>query len=631
MHISKFQLNNYKSYLSSPEIELSTGFNVIVGRNNAGKTTLLDSLRLNFQNISKPHRSLETLPSPDTPIDPNSRAEVSISISRDELLDIHNKSMKELSLPIPTSDEGMPFSRSKGAHDPDFQRGIYEWVLSHETFTLNFRVGNEGWTVPNSTSFGLYEAPTGKGVARHYISHIVHPDGTTSISGPLNSNETKSDFGFQLIPYFIQRIYSFRAERVVGRCEAGGSEALDPTARNLAEVLDNLQRNPPRFQRFNKLVQSVLPQILHITVQQAQAPDIQTREVVIWPVDPVTERLDLTVPLSESGTGIGQVLAILYVVFTSTFARTILIDEPQSFLHPGAVRRLIEILRMEYPQHQYILATHSPTVITASTPKTITLVKQLGPVSTLQSIDASKNEALRDYLAEIGASLSDVFGADNILWVEGPTEEICFPMILQKVAKLPLLGTAIIGVKHTGDLEGKQAKKVYEIYDKLSKASGLIPPAIGFIFDREGRSKKEREDIERMSGGLATFLPRRLYENYLLNPDAIAAVANSIEGFRRTSVTAEEIRKWFDTEGKNTMYGRPTETVEGEPQEPWIIYVHGAKLLNDLFSTLSEARVTYVKTEHSVKITEWLIENAPQELTEVIELISDKLHNPLSE
>jgi hypothetical protein len=539
--------------------------------------------------------------------------------------------MKELSLPIPTSDEGMPFNRSKGAHDPDFQRGIYEWVLSHETFTLNFRVGNEGWTVPNSTSFGLYEAPTGKGVTRHYITHIVHPDGTTSISGPRNSAEAKSDFGFQLIPYFIQRIYSFRAERVVGRCEAGGSETLDPTARNLAEVLDNLQRNPPRFQRFNKLVQSVLPQILHITVQQAQAPDIQMREVVIWPVDPVTERLDLTVPLSESGTGIGQVLAILYVVFTSTFARTILIDEPQSFLHPGAARRLIEILRMEYPQHQYVLATHSPTVITASTPKTITLVKQLGPVSTFQSIDASKNEALRDYLAEIGASLSDVFGADNILWVEGPTEEICFPMILQKIAKLPLLGTAIIGVKHTGDLEGKQAKKVYEIYDKLSKASGLIPPAIGFIFDREGRSKKERDDIERMSGGLATFLPRRLYENYLLNPDAVAAVANSIEGFRGTPVTAEEIRKWFDTEGKNTKYGRSTETVEGGTPEPWIIYVHGAKLLNDLFSTLSEARVTYVKTEHSVKITEWLIENAPEELTEVSELISDKLHSPLSE
>ena len=631
MHISKFQLNNYKSYLSSPEIELSAGFNIIVGRNNAGKTALLDALRLNFQNNSKPHRSLETLPSPDTPIEPNSWAEVSIFISRDELLDIHNKSMKELSLPIPTSDEGMPFNRSKGAHDPDFQRGIYEWVLSHETFTLNFRVGNEGWTVPNSTSFGLYEAPTGKGVTRHYITHIVHPDGTTSISGPRNSVEAKSDFGFQLIPYFIQRIYSFRAERVVGRCEAGGSETLDPTARNLAEVLDNLQRNPPRFQRFNKLVQSVLPQILHITVQQAQAPDIQMREVVIWPVDPVTERLDLTVPLSESGTGIGQVLAILYVVFTSTFARTILIDEPQSFLHPGAARRLIEILRMEYPQHQYVLATHSPTVITASTPKTITLVKQLGPVSTFQSIDASKNEALRDYLAEIGASLSDVFGADNILWVEGPTEEICVPMILQKVAKLPLLGTAIIGVKHTGDLEGKQAKKVYEIYDKLSKASGLIPPAIGFIFDREGRSKKERDDIERMSGGLATFLPRRLYENYLLNPDAVAAVANSIEGFRGTPVTAEEIRKWFDTEGKNTKYGRSTETVEGGTPEPWIIYVHGAKLLNDLFSTLSEARVTYVKTEHSVKITEWLIENAPEELTEISELISDKLHNPLSE
>jgi energy-coupling factor transporter ATP-binding protein EcfA2 len=626
MYISKFQLNNYKSYLSSPEIELATGFNIIVGQNNAGKTALLDALRLNFRNNSKPHRSLPILPTPDTPINPNSWADVSIGISREELLDMHNKSIKELSLPVPSSDAGMPFNRSNGLHDPKYHHALYEWVFSHETFTISFRVDKEGWAVPNNTSFGLYEAPSGKGVTRHYITHIVNPDGTTSISGPRNSSETESDFGFKLIPYFIDRIYSFRAERIVGSCAAGMSETLDSNAQNLAEVLDNLQRNPFKFQRFNKLVQSILPQILHITVK---SPDVQTREVVIWPVETTTERIDLTIPLSESGTGVAQVLAILYVVFTSTFVRTILIDEPQSFLHPGAVRRLIEILKIEYPQHQYILATHSPTVITASSPATITLVKQSNAVSTFQTIDTSKNEELRDYLAEIGANLSDVFGADNILWVEGPTEEICFPMIIQKLARKPLLGTAIVGVKHTGDLEGKQAKKVYEIYDKLSKALGLIPPATGFIFDREGRTDKEMDDIQRMSGGLVTFLPRRLYENYLLNPNAVAAVINSIGGFSETQIKAEDIQNWFDNEGKSKKYGRPTETTPGESKESWIVYVHGAKLLIDLFNALSETRVTYIKTEHSIKLTEWLIENAPEDLKEVAELISDKTYKPL--
>jgi hypothetical protein len=35
--------------------------------------------------------------------------------------------------------------------------------------------------------------------------------------------------------------------------------------------------------------------------------------------------------------------------------------------------------------------------------------------------------------------------------------------------------------------------------------------------------------------------------------------------------------------------------------------------------------VTYVKTEHSVKITEWIIENVPEELEQIAEIIKDKL------
>ena len=83
MYISKFQLNNYKSYLSSQEIKLAAGFNIIVGQNNAGKTALLEALRLNFHNISKPHRSLQTLPSSDAKIKPNSWADVSIEVGKE--------------------------------------------------------------------------------------------------------------------------------------------------------------------------------------------------------------------------------------------------------------------------------------------------------------------------------------------------------------------------------------------------------------------------------------------------------------------------------------------------------------------------------------------------------------------
>ena len=146
-------------------------------------------------------------------------------------------------------------------------------------------------------------------------------------------------------------------------------------------------------------------------------------------------------PLEHSGSGIGQVLAILYVVLTSNHSRTVLIDEPQSFLHPGAARKLIELLRAEFPQHQFVVSTHSPSVINAADPDAILLARNDQTTSTLDQVDMKQASAVRGYLAEVGASLADVYGADRILWVEGPTEEACFPKVLRII-----LGEGLGGV-----------------------------------------------------------------------------------------------------------------------------------------------------------------------------------------
>lgn len=69
------------------------------------------------------------------------------------------------------------------------------------------------------------------------------------------------------------------------------------------------------------------------------------------------------------------VLTILYVLNTESRPCRILIDEPQAFLHPDALRRLLRVFR-RYEQHQFILATHSPLVVSAAGVATCTLVRQ---------------------------------------------------------------------------------------------------------------------------------------------------------------------------------------------------------------------------------------------------------------
>src|SRR5262249_18821292 len=136
---------------------------------------------------------------------------------------------------------------------------------------------------------------------------------------------------------------------------------------------------------------------------------------------------------------------------------------------------------------------------TAAEPQNILLIRKEDAESTIETIDIAETRQLQLYLREIGARLADVFGADDILWVEGRTEELCFPMIFSRIAGKTLMGTTILGVKQTGDFEGKHAQTIFDIYERLSKGQGLLPPAIGFIFDQEGRSEKEQTDLKRQS------------------------------------------------------------------------------------------------------------------------------------
>ena len=216
---------------------------------------------------------------------------------------------------------------------------------------------------------------------------------------------------------------------------------------------------------------------------------------------------------------------------------------------------------------------------------------------------------MRSLLDEVGVHLSDVFGSDNILWVEGPTEERCFPLILKKIANLNLEGTEILAIKNTGDLEGKKAHIIFDVYDRLSGGKVLLPPAIGFILDRENKTEQQIEDLRKRSENKVYYLDRRMYENYLLVPEAIATIANQQDGFRDELVTIEEVKNLIEESKQDTDHNL------------WRQKVDGAKLLSKLFAEFSENRVNYVKTKHSFELTEWLVQNKPEKLSELADLL----------
>lgn len=622
MRISSFIIGNYKSFRDPQKLEFAPGFNVLVGQNNVGKTALLEALTLNFQ--GKPHKSILSIPRVTAPYDQSSVVNVTLVLSGEELRDIL-LNIAQFYLPVP-SDSSAP--------DAGGGLRLLEEILTRDNISFTLRlVAGEGrnppdWVISKFPSHGLYDGqhPSGRRDRGRVFRCNPSPDKKGFTCSGATEEDVQSELGVPIANILRSRVYHFLAERFnVGTSRVGIQKILVPNAANLPEVLSVLQgNNPARFTHLNELLTQIFPSIYQISVINRSNEAV---EIVVWTENPNTQREDLAIPLSDSGTGVGQALAILYVVMTSEFPRTILIDEPNSFLHPAAARKLVEILRVNFPQHQYIVSTHSPEIIRTAQPSTLSLIKWENRQSVIESLDAGRIEAIQGCLVEIGARLSDVFGADQILWVEGQTEEVCCRLILDQIVTSAHPGVAIVGVRNTGDFESKRpsASTIWDIYSKLGASNALIPPAIAFVFDREGRTAKEMEDLSRKSRQKLHFLPRRTYENYLICPDALQAVMSSLPSFAGNPVSKEQITEWLQGNGGKRDYMSSATPHINVHDKAWLEKVHGAKLLADLFSELSANREEYRKTIHSVQLTDWLMKNKPEMLAELRDFLSELL------
>lgn len=637
MYISRFQLLNYKSFRDSEVLEFQPGINIIVGTNNSGKTALLEALSLSFK--TRPHRNIKTLPQPNSTL---------LGISVAQVILIFKKS--EIHRLI----DNLPANHYVGLSSKDSYLPTTEVLASFQNWMDN--PNDIELTVSNLTGSSVeednifikdldqtinltYYQPDTRfvGISRDKTKNIILRESSGRFSFSEKTYEierhTSQDFFVTLFEHFRNQVYGLQAQRFVGECSVGNNAELNSSASNLAEVIHLLESPSKRklYERFNQYVSSIFPQFGLVSTkilskQIRQAPDLK---ILLWPTKSLDSgREDLAFNLSDCGTGTGQVLAILYAVLASPEPRPIIIDEPQSYLHPGAAKKLIEILK-EFPQHQYFIATHSAEIISAANPSTIVKLRSEEGETKVSAMNRGDIKEQRSLLAELGVSLSDVFGADSILWVEGPTEELCFPLILSKLAPKLLRGTKIISIKNTGDLLGKKAHfadVMFDLYKRLSGGNNLYPPTIKFMFDRENRTEQDMKDLDKRSSEPVHFLKMCMYENYLLYPDAIAAVFNQEDAEREQPLTSESIREWLETnkvklKEKKDYFSK--DTTEQDLSNPQYVdeNINAAKLLDVLFSELSKARVKFRKTTHSIMLTEWLLENNPEHFAELVQFL----------
>jgi hypothetical protein len=244
-------------------------------------------------------------------------------------------------------------------------------------------------------------------------------------------------------------------------------------------------------------------------------------------------------------------------------------------------------------------------------------------VKTLSATDAND---LRTILEELGVSLRDVFGADYIIWVEGSTEVICFPLILCHKGIEVSRGLKFIPLTSASELSQAtaKAKALVDILKRLSTSNAIIPPTVAISLDRERHNDTQLEQLKEKLGENVHFLNRRCIENYFINIDAISAVIIG-SGFDESSTEVRKnVQEWLVKNAGSEEYRASHYYRNGSiTNVEWLKKVDGAKMLKDIFNDVTKCCYRFSKTTHTPMLLKWLLDNSPSEIEELTTYVTD--------
>lgn len=592
MYLKQLTISNYKSFYEAKVLKFEPGFNVLLGANSSGKTSVLEAITFH-QLLNTPHRSILNVTEVDTFINDAPTSELQFSIDLHEL-------------------------RKTVSPNQDFYVGVGDLTghyysqnldqlrarLNSELLMLEIRVNP---ATGNFLRIGFDQWPSawrqlGSNAQVPGLQVVTATGDSTGVTVFAANGGDISQLWQKIYP----KIYKFSSERVVLASSAHHANGeLLPTGSNLAYCVNHLQsNNKDLFDELNGLLHRVFP-----TVHWVGAPPNGNNqfELKVHTNPSSVKRGDLAVPINQVGTGVGNALAMLYVALTAHTQRFILLEEPNSFLHPRALRELLAILAEIGSKHQFFVTTHSSDVLRTINASTVTLLEHNGYETTVKQTSGNELHNFQSGLLDLGIRLTDLHGCDKVLWVEGETEEAIFPLLLKHFFPELAQGIAVLPLHATGDFEAKkyEPRKVAEIYKKLSEGSFLAPPMVAIALDKERRSNSEIRQVEKDCEGIVHFLPRTMLEDYLLDVDGITAVMN--QELESQVLRANVEQALADAKTSASYFLHPL----NESSKA----IHAAKVLKAVFDGVGQ--LEYRKTAHGPKIAGWILANKPDDLREL--------------
>lgn len=567
------KLTNLSGFSDTGWLEFASGVNLIVGENNSGKSAILQAFKqgLDDNRHRQPDRyRFEQLPRPEQFVDCEATgAEIESGLLR----------VGPTNWPLAIQDETA-------------QPAFWAFLRDSNSIWRLRRVAGGRFERAASPSHGLFSGHIGG-----YL--VVQPsDGALAVVGMNSGAGDSAGEVFNVL--WPEKVFFFDAQRFnVAKGGFNRPLRLSPTADNLPAYLNRVQgENPDSFNRIAEHLRQIFSTVHSVSVAPDPSNGNQV-EIRVWPTDNRSD-IALSFGLDSCGTGISQALAILTIAVTMDKS-VIAVDEIGSFLHPSAAKSLLRILQTYYAQHQYIVSTHSGEIISASSASTTHFVTREGFESKVVKVDLANMDNLQTVAAQLGMSMSDVFAADHTIWVEGDTETACFRFLHEERNRMPR-SPIFAALVATGDILKRRGELVIEVYRRLSQLTNPLVKSVTFGLDSEDLTGTEKEDLTRRSDNAVMFLPRRNLECYLIEPRAIARViAKELDDVDEDSMV-EKVDASLRAHANDSRYKAGAEW-SGDLSEPaWLAKVDGAKLIRKVVAEVTETRLEFRKSRHSLMI-----------------------------
>jgi len=167
------------------------------------------------------------------------------------------------------------------------------------------------------------------------------------------------------------------------------------------------------------------------------------------------------------------------------------IEEPETFLHPPAQRKLAELLHDQSKNTQILLTTHSPIFVDRRNPKANVLFRRerSGEYYTPKRVKLPTDDSLRPIRVSLGTSLADSLALHGaVVLIEGQSDRTIFTRALERLYEQKPYGSPDI-VAFISCHGASQEATSFSILKSWSPLSRL---GVVFDYDKAGRDDGAR-------------------------------------------------------------------------------------------------------------------------------------------